>query len=68
MISRKLSSRLERLESRIIPAGESTTIQVVFVAPDGRSRDGPRFTVPASPNRRHWRDSWRWKRNGNAYR
>jgi hypothetical protein len=67
MIRRKLSARLERLESRFIPAGEPKVLQVEYVMPDGSLRKGPTYTIPASPNV-PWRDSWRWKRNGNAYR
>ena len=67
MISTKLSARLERLESRFIPAGEPKVLQVEYVMPDGSLRKGPTYTIPASPNV-PWRDSWRWKRNGNAYR
>jgi hypothetical protein len=68
MVSRKLSARLERLESRFIPAGEPIVLQVVYISPDGRAEDGPQLTVPATPNGRHWRDSWRWTGNGNTHR
>jgi hypothetical protein len=67
MISGKLSARLERLESRFIPAGEQIVLQVVYIAPDGSSEDGPRYTVPSSPNP-PWRDSRRWRRRGDSYR
>jgi hypothetical protein len=68
MISSKLSARLERLESRLTPAGEPKVLQVVYITPDGRSEDGPRYTIPASPNGTKWGDSWRWKRNRDSYR
>jgi hypothetical protein len=61
-------TRLERLESRFIPAGEPIVLQVVYISPDGSSREGPRIEVPAGPKGRHWRDSWRWNRNQNDYR
>jgi hypothetical protein len=62
MIGRKLSARLERLESRFLPSGEPIVLQVVFISPDGRAEDGPRYTVPGSP-RPTSRNPWRWKRN-----
>jgi hypothetical protein len=37
MTSRTLSKRLERLETRIIPAGESLVGQIQYVSPDGAS-------------------------------
>ena len=46
MITRNLARRLERLETRLVPAGEPLVIQVHFVSPDGSRVDGPRFTVP----------------------
>jgi hypothetical protein len=48
MISRSLSRRLERLETRLAPAGESVTIQVWFPSPDGSAVEGPRFIVPGA--------------------
>ena len=45
MICRNLTRRLERLETRLAPAGESVTIQVRFTSPDGSAVDGPRFTI-----------------------
>jgi hypothetical protein len=48
MISRNLTRRLERLETRLMPAGEPLIIQVKFVSSDGSVRDGPRFTIPAA--------------------
>jgi len=66
MISSKLSARLERLESRFLPDGEPIVLQVMYISPDGSSREGPRIEVPASPKDRRWRDSWRWKRHQNS--
>jgi hypothetical protein len=60
-------ARLERLESRFAPAAEPIVLQVVYIAPDGSSEEGPRYTVPGN-TKPPWRDSGRWKRNGNAYR
>ena len=48
MIGRKLSKRLERLETRMIPAGEPMVMQIVFVSADGSTSDGPRFVIPGS--------------------
>jgi hypothetical protein len=67
MIGRRLSARLERLGSRFAPAAEPIVLQVVYIAPDGSSEEGPRYTVPGN-TKPPWRDSGRWKRNGNAYR
>jgi hypothetical protein len=52
MIGRNFSKRLERLETRTMPAGEPLVIQVQFVSADGSVKDGPRF-VAAGPLRRH---------------
>jgi len=38
MTTRNLARRLERLETRFVPAGEPVVIQVYFVSPDGRRR------------------------------
>jgi len=46
MITRNLARRLERLEIRLLPAGEPLVIQVHFVSPEGSRVDGPRFTIP----------------------
>jgi hypothetical protein len=62
MISRRLAARLERLEYHSLPAEEPIVIQVVYISPDGRSTDGPRYTLPGS-QKPPWRDAWRWKRN-----
>ena len=51
MMSRNLSRRLERLETRLAPAGESVTLQVWFTSPDGSAVDGPRFTIPGAGGR-----------------
>ena len=48
MICRNLTRRLERLETRLAPAGESVTIQVRFTSPDGSAVEGPRFIVPGA--------------------
>ena len=52
MITRNLARRLERLETRLVPAGEPVVIQVHFVSPDGRRTDGPRFTIPGAAAQR----------------
>ena len=67
MISRRLAARLEQLESRFLPAGEPIVIQVIYFSPDGRPKEGPRYTLPGNP-KPPWRDSWRWKRNLNNWR
>src|ERR1035437_4583100 len=41
MASRNLSKRLERLEERMLPAGEPLILQIQFVSPDGTVEDGP---------------------------
>jgi hypothetical protein len=51
MIGRTLTKRLERLETRIMPAGEPVITQIVFVAADGSERDGPRFVIPGAGGR-----------------
>jgi len=51
MTTRNLARRLERLETRLVPAGEPVVIQVYFVSPDGRRVDGVRFTVPRAAAR-----------------
>ena len=51
MIGRKLTLRLERLETRLAPAGEPVVIQIHFVSPDGSRVDGPRFTIPRAAAR-----------------
>jgi len=64
MISRNLSRRLERPETRLRPAGEPLTIQVRYVSPDGSVVDGPRFTCDAGPNNRGPRTrAWQQKAN-----
>jgi hypothetical protein len=40
MISRNLAGRLKRLEDRMIPTGEPTIINVVYVNPDGTRAPG----------------------------
>ena len=45
MITRNLSRWLERLETRLMPAGEPLIIQVQFVSPDGSRVDGPLESV-----------------------
>jgi hypothetical protein len=52
MISRKLNTRLERLETRMIPEGEPLVLQIQFVSSDGTVEDGPRFCVPGAGRRR----------------
>ena len=52
MIGRTLSKRLERLETRIIPAGEPLVVQIQYVSPDGSVEDGPRISVPGAGGRR----------------
>jgi len=52
MIGRRLTRRLERLETRVMPAGEPVVIQIYSVSPDGSRTDGPRFTVPRSRGRK----------------
>jgi hypothetical protein len=51
MISRRFTRRLERLETRFLPAGEPLVIQVYFVSPDASRTDGPRFTIPRGGGR-----------------
>ena len=46
MISKKLTARLERLETRMIPEGDPMVLQIQFVSSDGTVEDGPRFCVP----------------------
>jgi hypothetical protein len=46
MIGRSLTLRLERLESRLVPAGEPMVINVHFVSADGSRVGGVRYTVP----------------------
>jgi len=46
MIGRRLTRRLERLETRFVPAGEPLVIQIYSVSPDGSRTDGPRFIIP----------------------
>jgi hypothetical protein len=43
---------LERLETRMMPAGEPLVIQVQYVSPDGSVEDGPRISVPGAGGRR----------------
>lgn len=45
MSSKNLSRRLERLEARLIPAGDPMAIQVRYVSPDRSVVDGPRIVV-----------------------
>ena len=52
MTSRTLSKRLERLETRMVPAGEPLVIQIEFVSPDGSVEEGPRITVQGAGGRR----------------
>jgi hypothetical protein len=51
MIGRRLTQRLERLETRLAPAGEPVVIQIYSVSPDGSRSDGPRFTIPGARRR-----------------
>ena len=51
MISRNLSRRLERLETRLMPAGEPLVVEVQFVFTDGSRIEGPRFTIPDAGGR-----------------
>ena len=41
MTCRTLSKRLQRLETRMMPAGEPLVIQVQYVSPDGSVEDAP---------------------------
>ena len=52
MIGRTLSKRLERLETRTMPAGGPLILQIQFVSPDGSVEDGPRFSVRGAGGRR----------------
>jgi hypothetical protein len=52
MTSRTLSKRLERLETRMTPAGEPLFVQIQYVSPDGSVEDGPRISVPGAGGRR----------------
>jgi hypothetical protein len=47
MGSRTLSKRLERLETRMMPASEPLVLEIQFVSADGSVEDGPRFVVPS---------------------
>ena len=67
LISRRLAARLEQLEASFLPAEEPLVIQVVYITQDGRSVDGPRYTLPGNP-KPPGRDSWRWKRNRDSWR
>ena len=51
MMSRNLTRRLERLETRLTPADEPVTLQVRFPSPDGSVVEGPRFTIPGAGGR-----------------
>ncbi len=59
MITKALARRLERLETRALPAGEPLVIQVQFVSPGGIVKDGPVFTVPAASSARRRRNERR---------
>ena len=52
MASRNLSKRLERLEERMLPAGEPLILQIQFVSPGGTVEDGPQVIVPGAGGRR----------------
>jgi hypothetical protein len=52
VISRKLTTRLEKLEIRMIPEGEPLILQIQFVSFDGVAEDGPRFHVPGAGRNR----------------
>ena len=52
MTSRNIIRRLKRLEEETLPVGEPKVLQVVFVSPDGTTKDGPRVEIPAYPARR----------------
>jgi hypothetical protein len=45
MITRNLSRRSERLETRLMPAGEPLVIEVQFVSSDGSVADRPPESV-----------------------
>jgi hypothetical protein len=49
MISRSLSKRVQKLEARLIPAGEPMVIQIQYVSPDGSVEEGPRYTIGGPP-------------------
>jgi hypothetical protein len=51
MITRNLARRLERIETRLMPAGEPLIIQVQFVSTDGSRVEGPRFTISGAGGR-----------------
>jgi hypothetical protein len=44
MITRTLSKRLRKLESRLAPTDEPMVIHIVYVSPDGTRKAGPRIT------------------------
>ena len=47
MISRNLSKRVQKLETRLAPTDEPIVIQMIYVSPDGTRRAGPRITCGA---------------------
>jgi len=51
MIGRRLARRLERLETRLAPAGEPLVVQIRYVSPDGSGVDGARFIIPRTGRR-----------------
>jgi hypothetical protein len=56
MSIKKISQRLERLESRLLPdTGEPMVINVCFVSSDHRVVEERQFTLPAAPHPRGWR-------------
>ena len=46
-MTRTLSRRLERLEEQMIPAGEPTILQIVYVDSAGSRKEGPKFEIPS---------------------
>ena len=50
IISRNLSKRVQKLETRLIPTEEPRVVHIVYVSPDGTRTDGPRITCAASPS------------------
>jgi hypothetical protein len=63
MIGRNLTGRLERLETRLMPAAEPVIVQITYVSPDGSEENGPRFEVPmpSVPDRAWQQRKRRWR-------
>jgi hypothetical protein len=56
MINSTLLKRLEELEDRPAPAGETLILQIIGITPDGSRTEGPRFEVQIPAARaRAWR-------------